>query len=103
MYRGEFDVVLVRTLVLHLKQDLAEGVERQVEDISLVNFVRQHHELILLRELQNLANIALLQGNTSRIPRIDADEGSDVDACILGLVVSLLNALNRGTPVCRLI
>lgn len=86
--RGKLDIIILsRVLLLQLAQDTLEAVELANEDVGLVDLVSHNDELLLAGEVDHRADIFLRKGSSGRVTRVDDDNGTDVDAVSLGLVV----------------
>lgn len=101
---GELDAVVdAGLLLLHLAQDALEAVELAHEDVGLVDLVGHNDEVLLVGEVEHGTDVVLGEGGAGRVARVDDDEGADIDAVGLGLLVGLAQGVEIGAPVLRLV
>lgn len=97
--RGEFDIIVFSgVLLLQLAQDTLEAVELANEDVGLVDLIGHDDELLLGGEINHRADIFLGKGGSGRVTGVDDDNGADVDAVSLGLVVCSSDGGEVGGP-----
>lgn len=83
-----------------LAERALKGREAALEDVGLVDLVREHDEAFLRRELEDRADVGGGEGGARGVSGIDDDDGADVCALFAGGGEGALDCVEVRGPVC---
>mmetsp|Transcript_14532 Transcript_14532/g.24802 ORF Transcript_14532/g.24802 Transcript_14532/m.24802 type:complete len:422 (-) Transcript_14532:368-1633(-) len=100
VHGDEFDVVPVG--LSHLVQhpsEADEGAFLLVVDIVLVDLVRQHDQVLLVGNLEDVFDVFAAEHISGGVAGVDDDDGAQVDAEVLGRLDPLVNVARVYSPI----